>query len=294
MQFALQNAVDAISLGSLYALFALGIALIFGIMQLVNFAHGELIMVGGYALFFLGHPPWPLLIAGVLAVVIAFALVMERVAFRPVRGANPATLLVTSFAVSFFLQNLAILIFSSRPKSVALSPIFTEFFSVGGLRIAKLNVLIVLVTILLLTGLAAFLKKTPLGVQMRAAAEDFGMARMLGVRANTVIATAFAISGLLAGAAALLLEAQTATLTPTMGLNPVIIAFVATVIGGMASLPGAVLGGFTLGCLTVALQAALPLEFRAYRDAFAFGAVIAILVFRPQGLIVARTARTRV
>lgn len=294
MQFALQNAVDAISLGSLYALFALGIALIFGIMQLVNFAHGELIMVGGYALFFLGHPPWPLLIAGVLAVVIAFALVMERVAFRPVRGANPATLLVTSFAVSFFLQNLAILIFSSRPKGVALSPIFTEFFSVGGLRIAKLNVLIVLVTILLLTGLAAFLKKTPLGVQMRAAAEDFGMARMLGVRANTVIATAFAISGLLAGAAALLLEAQTATLTPTMGLNPVIIAFVATVIGGMASLPGAVLGGFTLGCLTVALQAALPLEFRAYRDAFAFGAVIAILVFRPQGLIVARTARTRV
>jgi branched-chain amino acid transport system permease protein len=294
MQFALQNAVDAISLGSLYALFALGIALIFGIMQLVNFAHGELIMVGGYALFFLGHPPWPLLIAGVLAVVIAFALVMERVAFRPVRGANPATLLVTSFAVSFFLQNLAILIFSSRPKSVALSPIFTEFFSVGGLRIAKLNVLIVLVTILLLTGLAAFLKKTPLGVQMRAAAEDFGMARLLGVRANTVIATAFAISGLLAGAAALLLEAQTATLTPTMGLNPVIIAFVATVIGGMASLPGAVLGGFTLGCLTVALQAALPLEFRAYRDAFAFGAVIAILVFRPQGLIVARTARTRV
>jgi branched-chain amino acid transport system permease protein len=294
MHFALQNAVDAISLGSLYALFALGIALIFGIMQLVNFAHGELIMVGGYALFFLGHPPWPLLIAGVLAVVIVFALVMERVAFRPVRGANPATLLVTSFAVSFFLQNLAILIFSSRPKAVALSPIFTEFFSVGGLRIAKLNVLIVLVTILLLTGLAVFLKKTPLGVQMRAAAEDFGMARMLGVRANTVIATAFAISGLLAGAAALLLEAQTATLTPTMGLNPVIIAFVATVIGGMASLPGAVLGGFTLGCLTVALQAALPLEFRAYRDAFAFGVVIAILVFRPQGLIVARTARTRV
>jgi branched-chain amino acid transport system permease protein len=290
----LQNGIDAISLGAVYALAALGIGLIFGIMRLINFAHGELIMVGGYALFFLGHPPWPLLIAGVLAVVIVFALVMERVAFRPVRGANPATLLVTSFAVSFFLQNLAILIFSSRPKAVALSPIFTEFFSVGGLRIAKLNVLIVLVTILLLTGLAVFLKKTPLGVQMRAAAEDFGMARMLGVRANTVIATAFAISGLLAGAAALLLEAQTATLTPTMGLNPVIIAFVATVIGGMASLPGAVLGGFTLGCLTVALQAALPLEFRAYRDAFAFGVVIAILVFRPQGLIVARTARTRV
>ena len=284
MQFALQNAVDAISLGSLYALFALGIALIFGIMQLVNFAHGELIMVGGYALFFLGHPPWPLLIAGVLVIVIAFALVMERVAFRPVRGANPATLLVTSFAVSFFLQNLAILIFSSRPKAVALSPIFTEFFAVGGLRIAKLNVLIVLVTILLLTGLAAFLKKTPLGVQMRAAAEDFGMARLLGVRANTVIATAFAISGLLAGAAALLLEAQTATLTPTMGLNPVIIAFVATVIGGMASLPGAVLGGFTLGCLTVALQASLPLEFRAYRDAFAFGLLILILLVRPTGI----------
>jgi branched-chain amino acid transport system permease protein len=294
MTYALQNAIDAISLGSIYALFALGIALIFGIMQLINFAHGELIMIGGYALLLLGHPPWPLLIIATLIVVMVFALAMERLAFRPVRGASPSTLLVTSFALSYFLQNLATLVFSSRPKSVSLSPVLTEFFVVGGVRIPKLDIIAVCTTAVLLTSLAVFLKKAPIGMQMRAAAEDFGMARLLGVRANTVIATAFALSGILAGTAALLLVAQTATLFPLMGVNPVIIAFVATVIGGMSSLSGAVLGGFVLGSLTVTFQAALPLEFRVYRDAFAFAAVIAILLFRPQGLVVARTAKTRI
>lgn len=294
MTYVVQNAIDAVTLGSIYALFALGIALIFGIMQLINFAHGELIMIGGYTLLLLGHPPWPLLIVGTVVVVMVFALGMDRLAFRPVRGASPPTLLVTSFALSYFLQNLATLVFSSRPKSVSLSPVLTEFFLVGGVRIPKLDIIAVCTTAVLLTSLAVFLKKAPLGMQMRAAAEDFEMARLLGVRANTVIATAFALSGLLAGVAALLLVAQTATLFPVMGINPVIIAFVATVIGGMSSLAGAVLGGFVLGSLSVTFQAALPLEFRVYRDAFAFAAVIAILLIRPQGLVVARTARTRI
>ena len=146
----------------------------------------------------------------------------------------------------------------------------------------------------LLISFGLFLKKTRLGVQMRAAAEDFPMARLLGVRANTVIAAAFALSGLLAGVAAILLVAQTGTLTPTMGVTPVLVAFVATIIGGLGSLGGAVIGGFALGTLTVTLQAELPLALRAYRDAFVFGGVIAILVFRPNGLLGAKSRVQRV
>ena len=294
MQYAIQNAIDAVSLGSLYALLALGIALIFGIMQLINFAHGELIMIGGYSLFFVLDVNWALAIVGTLVIVIAFALAMERIAFRPVRGADPSTLLVTSFALSFFLQNVAILVFGSRPKGVGLSPQLSEFITIGNFRISKLSILIVIVTAILLVSFALFLKRTTLGVQMRGAAEDFGVTRLLGVRANVVIAAAFALSGLLAAIASLLLVSQTATLTPTMGVTPVIIAFIATVIGGMGSLPGAVVGGFFLGCLTVSLQASLPLELRLYRDAFTFGAVILVLLLRPQGIVVTRAARTRI
>jgi branched-chain amino acid transport system permease protein len=294
VEYAIQNAIDAISLGSLYALLALGIALIFGIMQLINFAYGELLMIGGYSLFFLVDIELGIAIVGVIIIVIVSALLMERVAFRPVRGADPSTLLVTSFALSFLLQNVAILAFGSRPKSVPLPAGLSEFFTVGDLRISRLSVLIVVVTAILLVSLALFLKRTTLGIQMRAAAEDFGVTRLLGVRANVVIAAAFGLSGFLAAVAAILLVSQTATVTPTMGVTPVIIAFVATVLGGMGSLPGAVIGGFFVGCLTVALQASLPLNLRLYRDAFVFGAVILVLLLRPQGIVVTRAARTRI
>ena len=294
MHVLIQNSIDALSFGSLYALFALGIALIFGIMGLINFAHGELIMTGGFALAFLGHPGWPLLILGTVAIVVAVALGIERVAFRPVRGADPITLLVTSFAVSYSLQNLAQVVFGTVPKATNLSTSLSSSFSVGGIYIAKLDVVTVVVTATLLGLLGLFLAKTRLGVQMRAAAEDFRMARVLGVNANRVIATAFALSGVLASAAAILLVAQNGEVTATMGSSPVLVAFIATVLGGIGSLRGAVLGGFILGIITVALQAYLPLEFRYYRDAFAYGAVIIMLLARPQGLIVARHIVTRV
>jgi branched-chain amino acid transport system permease protein len=290
----IQNAIDAISFGSLYALFALGIALIFGIMGLINFAHGELIMVGGYALVFLGHPSWPLLVIGTIAIVVVFALATERIAFRPVRGADPITLLVTSFAVSYLLQSLAQLIVGSIPKTTNLSTSLSQSFTIGEINIPKLDVVIVVVTLSMLVLLGVFLRRTRIGIQMRAAAEDFRMARVLGVRANRVIATAFALSGALAGVAAILLVAQTGVVTPTMGSSPVLVAFIATVLGGMGSLRGAVLGGFVLGAITVALQAYLPLELRYYRDAFAYTAVIVMLLLRPQGLIVARNVVSRV
>jgi branched-chain amino acid transport system permease protein len=294
MANVIQNIIDALALGSLYALFALGVALIFGIMRLVNFAHGELIMVGAYTVVLVGDVPFVVKVAATLAVAIAAALLMERVAMRPVRDSSPATLLITSFAVSYLLQNLAITIFGSVPKSGQVSSFLSESFNIGSVSISKLDVATVVVTLALMAGLALFLARTPMGVQMRAAAENFRMARLLGVRANRVIAMAFGISGLLAGISAIFLVAQTGTVSPVVGLSPVLFAFMATVLGGLGSLYGAVIGGFLLGAASVALQALLPLGIRGYRDAFLFGAVLAVLVLRPQGLFVPRTAVARI
>jgi branched-chain amino acid transport system permease protein len=294
MTSVIQDTVNALSLGSLYALIALGMALIFGIMRLVNFAHGELLMIGGYFLVLVAGAPWPVLLLGALVVVAGFALAMDQIAFRPVRSADAATLLVTSFAVSFFLQNLAMLIFGPLPRTTTISNALIESWDIGGVLIAKRDVLTVVTTMMLLIGLGLFLARTRLGVQMRATAENFEMARLLGVRTNRVIAAAFAVSGLAAALAAFLLVAQTGTVTPTMGLVPVLVGFVGMVLGGMGSLRGAVLGGFVLGVISVLLQTYLPLELRPYRDAFLFTAVILILLVRPQGLIVAQAQTQRV
>jgi branched-chain amino acid transport system permease protein len=294
MALFLQHVIDAITYGSQFALYALGIALIFGIMGLINFAHGELIMVGAYTIILIGQPPWPIVVIATIAVAIVFALGMERVAFRPLRSANPSTLLIASFAVSYGLQNLAILIEGSAPQGTSVSTWLSESVQIGSVSIPKLDVVTISVTLVLLVALGLFLQRTRMGVQMRAAAEDFQMARMLGVKANTVIATAFAMSGLLAGIGAYLLVAQTGEVAPDIGNNPVLYAFVATVLGGMGSLRGAVLGGYVFGAIFVGLQAYLPLELRSYRDAFAFAAVIVMLLVRPQGLIVAKSTATRI
>jgi branched-chain amino acid transport system permease protein len=290
----IEYTIDGLSLGSLFALFSLGIGLLFGIMHLINFAHGELIMIGAYGLTFIVSPPWPIRILVVLGLVIAAAVAMERVAFRYARGADPDTLLVTSFAISFLLQNVAILLFGALPRSVALYPFLTDSVHIGTYVIATIDIVTVSVTAVLLISFGAFINRTRMGVQMRAAAENFTMARLLGVRADTVIATAFALSGLLAGVAAFILVEQTGIVQPTIGVNPVLAAFVATILGGLGSLTGAVVGGYFLGGLTVALQALLPLTLRSYRDAFVFGIVLLVLVLRPQGLLVHRSTYTRV
>jgi branched-chain amino acid transport system permease protein len=295
IRFLVQNLIDGVALGSLYALFGLGIALIFGIMQLINFAHGELVMVAGYCLVVVtGDVPWPVLVLATVGVAVVFALAMERSAFRPVRGATAPTLLITSFAVSFLLQNIAVASFGALPRGVNISTSMLKPIELGSIVIPRLDVLIVGVTAGLLVALALFLSRTTVGVQMRAAAENFRMARILGVRANVVIAVAFAISGVLAASSAILLVLQTGSVSPTLGVQPVLVAFIATVLGGMGSLRGAVLGGIVLGLVTILLQAYLPLELRYYRDAFAYGAVIAVLLLRPQGLIVSRSVVTRV
>lgn len=294
MMLTLQIIIDALSAGGMFALMALGIGLIFGIMRLINMAHGEFVMIGGYMLFFLVGQPELLMVFIAIAVVIGLALSTERVVFRQLRQVNPATLLVASFTVSFFLQHVMVMAVGSRQKTLNFAYALTEHVAIGGLRIPKLQIVTLVVTFALLLGLGLFLRRTRFGVQMRAAAEDFAMARLLGVRGNRVIAAAFAISGLLAGFVSLLFVAQTGTLAPWMGIQPALIGFVATVIGGLGSLTGAVLGGFLVGAITVVLQSVLPLELRPFREPIMFAILFFVLLVRPQGLIQVRAVKERV
>jgi branched-chain amino acid transport system permease protein len=280
-----------------YALLALGLALVFGIMRFVNFAYGEFIMVGAYALVVASSGPasaFLLMAIIALVTVVVLSLGVERIAFRPLRGADSSTLLITSFAISYLLQNLALLIFGSKDKGVTFPAWATNSFDVGSVSVRELSVITVVVVTVLLVGLARFSDRTRMGLQMRAAAEDFQMSRLLGVPANHVIATVFLLSGGLAGVAAILLVAETGSVTPLMGVAPVIVAFVAIVVGGLGSLQGAVLGGYLLGILSVALQATLPIGLRGFRDAFLYSIVIVILIFRPAGLLTHSTRGERV
>ncbi len=282
-----QYLVSSLSVGGLYALMALGLVIVYGISQLVNFAYGELIMVAGYGLLIFGRSWLPWAIVAVMSVMCAIivSLGMDRIAFRPVRNASPTTMLITSFAVSTLLQNIALLFISPRPRAPRLPSIFVESVRIGGIRIKVVDVIALIVSILALIALQLFLRKTIIGLSLRAAADDFTMTRLVGVDANKVIATAFAISGLLAGIVALFWIGRIGQVLPTVGFQPVLIAFIASVVGGLSSIKGAVLGGYILGFLTIGLQTWLPQDVNAYRDAIMFAIVIVMLLVRPEGLI---------
>lgn len=287
MIYVLQNLVDAISLGCLYALFALSIAMIFGVARIVNFANGELMTVGGYSLLLTGvMGNFPTLLIGLLGVVI-LALCMERFAFRKITNAPMPTLMVMSLGVSLLLQNLLLIIFGSRPTGIVFAEFLTQPIQLGPLRISGLNVVTMAVLAVLGGGLVFVLKRTSIGMQLRAAAEDFQMARLAGVRANWVVASSFAISAIMAAAAGMILALQVGTASYNLGGRAVILGFIATVLGGLGSIPGAALGGFLIGFATVMAQIFLPTAISPFRDALVFTAVILVLLFRPQGLFVA-------
>jgi branched-chain amino acid transport system permease protein len=213
-----------------------------------------------------------------------------------VRGAAPGTLLITSFALSYGLQNVARLAIAKQgnQEPIVFPRIFSQSLTVGGLTIEKLDLITVAATLLLLLVLTLFFSRASLGLEMRAAAENFLMARVLGVRANFVIVAAFAISGTLAGVVAVLYLARSGGVVPTTGLTPLLIGVVATVLGGMGSLLGAVTGGYALGLITIMLQAYLPANIAPFRDAFVYAAVIGILVLRPEGIFATRRQAVRV
>jgi branched-chain amino acid transport system permease protein len=289
-----QDLINALSLGSLYALMALGMAIVFSILRLVNLAYGELLMVAGYTLFVLNDSPFPwFLAAGFAVLMAAFASVLtERVAFRPIRAKSLEAMIVTSFAVSTLLQNAALLLVSPRTRSVNVPGLLTQSVEIGGLRVSVANIATIVVSLSLLLALTLVLRRTTMGIALRAAADNFPMTRMLGVRADRVIAAAFAISGVLAGVVGLFWVARIGSVIPTIGAGPLLIALVATVIGGMQGLTGAIVGGYVLGALTVGMQLLLPQGLLDYRDAFTFIIVILVLLVRPQGIVPGRgTAR---
>jgi branched-chain amino acid transport system permease protein len=297
---AIQYILDSIAYGSLFAMMALGLALLFGVMGLMNFAYGELIMAGAYTMYFTRSWGWLGMIVVTIVVVTVLSLLMELLAFRPLRRASPVTLLITSFAVSYAIQELAwtdglglahrfnATIGTGPQKGVEPYPWLTNQFDVSGVLISKLEIATWIVTIVLLVGMTLLLKRTTLGIQLRASTEDFRMAQLVGVKANWVIASAFAITGVLAGVVAILYIFRNGQVAPDIGQGPLFVAFVGGVIGGLGSLAGAALGGFVLGAIINVLGATLPITLKSHTQLFAFLAVIAILVFVPDGLISVR------
>lgn len=289
-----QNLIDALALGSLYALIALGITLVYTVMGMMNFAHGEFIMLSAYALFVFAGLPFSAAVPVALLTGILIAVLVERVAFRPVRSADLSAQLVTSLAVATVLQSVVTVTVEARAQSVGTPSAISESTTIGSLTVPNLEFVTVGLTALVLAALGWLLYRTRTGLAMRAAAEDFEMARLLGVRADRVIAIAFAISGALAAAVGVLIVLQTGQVSPTMGLTPVLIGFVAVVIGGFGRMSGAVIGGLLLGALSSLLGVYLPAGLVPFREAIVFTVPVLILIFRPHGLLGGEIGRARV
>jgi branched-chain amino acid transport system permease protein len=293
-----QTLADAVGLGAIYALMAVGIGLVFGVLRLVNFAYGQLIMAGAYTLAFTAHWRVAWSIVACFVVVVVLSLVMDRALFRPLRGASPAVMLVATFAIAFMLQAIALLV-DIRDNTIgeiatSIAPL-NQPTSVGGVDIRKITIVAVVVTAVVLALMAALLLRTTVGLHMRAAAADFSTARLLGVRANRVIAFAVFLSGLLAAIVAVMLTVQFPFVQPDFALRDTIVVLVGVVVGGIDRLWTATLGGFAIGFTTGVINGALPTEQTVFLPSAVFALVILVLLLRPAGLFAwGRTATERV
>lgn len=281
----LQALVDAVALGVLYALVALGIALLFGVMRLVNFAYGELITTAAYVLVLtktLGAP-WRAVLA--VAAAVAMAALME-LAFRPFRNVSPTTALIATFALSFLLQSAATLAFGTQGTTIEFLPGLNQAFQIGDLVIRWITLVSLVVGSVLLGAMALVLSRTDLGLQMRAVAGGLRTARILGVRANRIMIAAFLASGFIAGIVALLLSVQRPLANPSYGFLVMVPALVGVVVGGMDRLVAGTLGGFAVGFSTVMLGFFLPANARVFLNSALFALVIIVLLVKPNGLFV--------
>lgn len=282
-----QNVVDGLGRGSIYALLALGIAVIFGVMHLLNFAHGELITVGAYVTYwmFSRGTSWVWIAPVLVVVAVATSLVIEQVAFRWVRGAPDSTLLLTSFGVHFVVEALFLMYVSASVKTFDRPRWITETIDLGLITVEVFDLVVIGVTIAVLVATAALLQRTMFGIALRAAAEDFDAARLMGVRSDQVIRGAFALSGALAGIAAIFWLMRAGQATPGAGLTPMLKGVLAALIGGLGSLRGAVIGGLALGVAEVLLRSWLPGDVSGLTDGFVFLLIALLFIFRPQGII---------
>ena len=282
-----QTLVDAVGLGAVYALMAVGIGLVFGVLRLVNFAYGQLIMAGAYTLAFTSGWPVAGSVLACFAVVVALSFAMEGLVFRPLRTQSPAVMLVTTFAIAFLLQAVA-LILDVRDGTIGEPAVsvasLNQVVTVWGVDVRKVTILAVAVAIVALGLLALLLGRTTIGLQMRAASTDFRTARLLGVKADRVIGVAVLLSGILAAAVAVILTVQLPLVSPDFALKETIVVLVGVVVGGIDRLWTATLGGFAIGFATGVINGALPTDKTVFLPSVVFALVILVLLLRPAGL----------
>ena len=284
MDKLIQTLISGLSLGSIYALIALGYTMVYGIAKMLNFAHGDIIMVGAYAVitavFTMGLPPFIAILISI-ALCALLGIVIEFLAYRPLRQAQPLAVLITAIGVSYLLQNLALLIYGSEQK--AFPPIVAlPTVHIGGVYIDGITLATLVVTAVIMVALSLFINKTRMGKAMRAVSEDKEAAELMGISVNRTITVTFAIGSALAGVAAIFYGAAYTYIRPTTGAMPGIKAFTAAVFGGIGSIPGAMLGGILLGVIE---QLSKTYISTLWADAIVFGVLVVVLVVKPTGLL---------
>ena len=282
----LQFLVTGLSLGSVYAIIALGYTMVYGIAKMLNFAHGDIIMVGAYIAYFaMGKYNVPSFMAVLVSVFVCtlLGILIERLAYKPLRKVSSLSVLITAIGVSYFLQNSAQLLWSSAPKMfTSIIPNNTVKLADGQLTITYLSIITIVVTLLIMVMLTVFVNNSKIGKAMRACSEDKDTARLMGINVDTTISVTFAIGSGLAAVAAVLYSSAYQSISPTLGSMPGIKAFTAAVFGGIGSMPGAFLGGLLLGVIETLVKAYLTTQLS---DAFVFGILIIILLVKPNGLL---------
>lgn len=291
IQAFLQHLANGISLGSLYALVAIGYTMVYGILRLINFAHGEIFMLSTYvALYGVAMFTLPWQLSFILAIVLTgfIGVIIERAGYRPLRDSPKMSVLISAIGISFFLQNLGLVVFTGRPKTFPRPDFFAKIFDIGGIKIMSLTFVIPVVAAIFLGVLVFLVNKTKMGMAMRAVSKDFETARLMGIDVDKVISYTFFIGSALAAVGGIMWGMKFPRIDPLMGLLPGLKCFIAAVVGGIGSITGAVIGGFFLGLGEIMLVAFFP-EFSGYRDAFAFILLIIILLVKPTGIIGEKT-----
>ena len=283
----LQHITNGISLGSLYALIAIGYTMVYGILRLINFAHGDIFMMATYFAFYgvvIFGLPWYFVF--VLAIILTgiLGIIVEKTAYKTLRDAPKISILISAIGASYLLENLAVVIFGGRPKAFPTPALFNEVVQVGNISIQRLTFIIPVVTVALLFMLLYLINKTKSGMAMRAVSKDHETARLMGVDVDKTISFTFFIGSMLAAVGGIMWGLKFPQIAPLMGVIPGLKCFIAAVIGGIGNITGAVVGGFILGIGEIMLVALLP-SLTGYRDAFAFILLIVILIFKPTGIM---------
>jgi branched-chain amino acid transport system permease protein len=283
----LQQIINGISLGSLYGLVAIGYTMVYGILRLINFAHGDLLMFAAYAAIFgsaIFALPWYLSFPLAIIITGILGILLDRAAYKPLREAPGISLLISAIGASFLLENLAVVIIGGVPKGFDRPAVFDHVIEFMGLRIQVLTLYTPLVTIVLLLGLLYIVYRTKVGKAMRAASKDFETTRLMGINLDRIIAITFLLGSCLAAAGGIMWAMKYPQVNPFMGVIPGLKAFIAAVLGGIGNIVGAVVGGFLLGLGEIIIVALVP-ELAQYRDAVAFVILILVLLFRPTGIM---------